>query len=1072
MAFLLLASMLARAPAVGGTIDKARILADLSASPAYTAARVKSNPKDTSELALDLIVYRWTSRASKMPTDVRNADQIISGIAKELADPLTNWSIDTFSTQSAATPRVAVPPTDDPRVAQLSELRRQLGMALDYRDSSPIQSVNALTTVLGTCQTLHLDISEALVRTMLGHQYHYDMARYRLAEECYGRAVLIFSAYDCSEAAALLYDDYGALGAEMARSLVAIENYSLAARQWAQLAKQYPTVSRYRVMAGREFIRAGQAQSAAGDPDKALQLVNNGLDALRAAATMTKSYDELIRNLIKVSDLYRDQNDLPKALELLGAAARACQYSDDPLLIALVHANLAAAYRAMNLVPKANEELAKRDKILLDAARDGEAALGKLASPTALPKESQTKLQLTAEKGAGALQELNKNAESAAMLQRVLDVYKRSALVDEQIRSLRSMAAVLDLQHKSQESLAARMEAAMLAMKTNRKVLAAEIVREMVQTFIEIGDLDNALDTLADLGPIMEQSGNVRGAADVLEGRGTLLASHGRFEAAVQDFQQALTRYKDQVGDPWAAEGVTLKLASALQSLNKPADASTVLESGLNEIETRYADENADPSGSPERARLMMGLYEELASAYVRNGKSDSAKTLVTKARRYQWVGELVTRLKSSSNADVANFAKTIDIVGGDPDPNSVPQVPNKQTLLADNWADFSAKCAMLREQHPAQYNALPINPLEFYKSRNDLPRKSLVIEYLPTDYSTFAFVCGNGKSSLWELGISSKNINTLATSLRNSIKNCEQSLSAGVPLPRISDWREPTFLEIRDPLVSLYARLVAPISADFAEYQILMFALPSELEGVPMHALITSEQGSVPRFMIQDYEIGYLGEGMLGDLIKKDSRPIDSSSDRLAIFADPAGDLPGARKEATMLEGLYFTSSVYVGRRATVGNFIKECDKASILHIAVHYKIDPNPSKFVLQLASDGETNGQITVQELSAITNPHLQLVVLSACDSAASADPLQFGPSRAAEVFSLAGAKSVLGGIWKVSDTSASKLMGDFYRTICRGKTRTGSLQSAQVKMIEEKTYAHPFYWACFALYGNPW
>lgn len=250
------------------------------------------------------------------------------------------------------------------------------------------------------------------------------------------------------------------------------------------------------------------------------------------------------------------------------------------------------------------------------------------------------------------------------------------------------------------------------------------------------------------------------------------------------------------------------------------------------------------------------------------------------------------------------------------------------------------------------------------------------------------------------------------------------------------------------------------------------MFALPNELKGVPMHALIASEQGGVPRFLVQDREIGYLGEDMLGDLISKDSRPIDASSDRLAIFADPAGDLPGARKEATMLEGLYFNSSVFVGRRATVGNFIKECDRASILHVAVHYKIDPNPSKFVLQLASDGDSNGEITVQELSSITNPHLQLVVLSACDSAASSDPLQSGPSRAAEVFSLAGAKSVLGGIWKVSDISASKLMGDFYRTICRGRSRTASLQSAQVKMIEEKTYAHPFYWACFALYGNPW
>jgi len=47
-----------------------------------------------------------------------------------------------------------------------------------------------------------------------------------------------------------------------------------------------------------------------------------------------------------------------------------------------------------------------------------------------------------------------------------------------------------------------------------------------------------------------------------------------------------------------------------------------------------------------------------------------------------------------------------------------------------------------------------------------------------------------------------------------------------------------------------------------------------------------------------------------------------------------------------------------------------------------------------------------------------------------------------------------------------------MGDFYRTLSRGKTRTGALQRAQTEAIAGKDYAHPFYWACFALYGNPW
>ncbi len=1071
VAILLLALICAGASVFGATSDKARILDDLIVTPSKASNYVKSNRADLTELALDLVIYKWAAATVQMPVDVKNADAVITAASNVLSDGLVNWTQETFSTSEIIGP--AAIPADTTRVTQLTELRRQIGMALDYRNSSPIQSVNALTSVLDKCRELHLDLTEALVCTILGRQYHYDMSRYRLAEECYGRAGLIFSAYDCNEAAAIAYDEYGNLGAEMGRWLVATQNYSLAARLWNQLAKQNPAQSRYRLMAGREFIRASEAQSAAGDTQKSLELVNAGLDKLREAAAMTKSYNELIKNLITVSNLYRSQNNLPKAIELLNAAARAGEQCDDPLLVAQVHSGLSDAYKTSNLPAKAQEESDKREKILTDAGKSAESALTKLCADDYATKEEQTKLYAATERGAEALVQLGKSAEAADILLKLLDIYKRTSLIDGQIRCLRSLANTYDAQKKSAEALARRMEAATLALKTNRKVLGAEIMREMVQSFIDVGELDNALDTLAEFWNIMEQSGNVRGAADVLEVRGTLLASHGRYEAAVQDFQKALERYSTQVGDPWAAAGVSLKLASALDSLDKPAEAARVLEKDLKEIETQYADENVDPNISPQRARLMMGLYQELAIAYIRDDKVDAAKNLLTKARHYTWVSELLSRLRSSTDPAVAEFAKSVDMMGADPAQGSSTQAANGPTLLAGNWSDFSTRSAILRERYPVQYNALPINPLiELYKSRNNLPKKALVIEYMLTNQLAFAFACGNGVSEVWELDTPPKRIISLAAALRNRIKSCEQNLSAGIPLPPINDWREPSFLEIKEPLVELYRALILPVSKSFSTNQTLMFAMPQELTGVPVHALISAESNGVPRFMVQDYEIGYLAEDMLGELVKKDPRPIEQNSDRLAIFADPAGDLPGARKEATMLGKLYFNSQVYVGQRATVANFIKECDKASILHIALHYKIDANPSKFVLQLAGESVSSAAITVQELSAITNPHLQLVVLSACDSAASADPLESGPSRAAEVFSLMGAKSVLGGLWKVADASTSNLMGDFYRTLVRGKSRTGALQAAQVKMITEKTYAHPFYWACFALYGAPW
>lgn len=1075
IAFLTTLALLAGSPAKCGMKERAQMLAALSGSPTrVTAAKFKANSKDLSALALDLIVYRWAVRSAKnLPIDIVKVDEVIPAVAAETNDPLIRWSLDTFAVPPASS--VGVVPPKDGRATQLSELKRQYGMwALDYRQSSPMQSMNALMSVLEACQSLDLNLTGALTRKVLGNLYHKDMARYRQAEDCYDTAGLVFSTYGLNESAATLYNDYGSLCLEMARYVAATEKFSSSATHWVQLKKRDPKVSRYWGMAGREYIKAGQAQSATGDSVSAMALMDSGIKELRNEAIMTNSYDELIRNLILVAGYYREQQLLPKAIDRLQQAANAYRENNDPKLNAQIHLLLSTNYRDMNQPAKADQEAAKATTILQDAAAAGVAASAKLDGSGSLPAASLSQLIGTARKGAVALQELRKYPEAASILQRLLETQRQVGTVDEQIACLQALAEVMDLQQKPQDSLAFRLEAVHLATKANKKTLAADIIYAAVAVLVKIGDLNNALEALTELDPIVQQSGNLRRLADVREGRGELLANHNRFEDAIVDYRRALEIYSTQIGDPWSAGRVSMKLAAAMVATKNAAEARTELESALSYIENRYAEENVDPNTDAERSRLVMGLYRDLTTLYVTGSELDDAAKLVTGAQRFRWYKDLIAQLKESGNPDVVTFAATAHTVTEAPDPTALPpETPASAKLLADNWADFSTKCVALREQDPRRYNALPLNPLEIYKSRNDLPKKVLIVQYLCSDYATYAFVCGSGVSRIWELGISSKSVNTIATSLTRRMKACEQRLAAGQPLPRITDWQEPNFVKMRPLLVSLYAKLVGPIAGDLAAGQTLMFALPDEIVGTPMHALISSTDNHSPRFMVQDFEIGYLGQGMLSDLIGREGRPIDPSSDRLAIFADPAGDLPGARQEASMIKNdLYYESAAYVGKGATVATFLKECDKAAILHIAVHHKVDPDPSKFVLQLAPDGTSSGEITIQQLAAITNPHLQLVVLSACESAASTDPLKSGASSAAEVFSLAGAKSVLGGLWKVTDAPASKLMGDFYRTLVRGKSRTESIRRAQMAMIDAKDYAHPFYWACFALYGSPW
>ncbi len=378
--------------------------------------------------------------------------------------------------------------------------------------------------------------------------------------------------------------------------------------------------------------------------------------------------------------------------------------------------------------------------------------------------------------------------------------------------------------------------------------------------------------------------------------------------------------------------------------------------------------------------------------------------------------------------------------------------------------------CLTLGRNYAAGYAALPVDPLAIYRARTSIPADTAVITYLPTSSHVFAFICARERCSVWQLerGTVSESL----SKLRRTLGYREQEVSAGVPVPPMTDWQGPVFLEIKEPLTELNERLIAPISDFLKASARLVFALPREFEALPVAAIVTGESSGAPVFLVQEHQISYLGDGMLEDLANADSREIYPSLDSLAIFADPENNLPGARKEATAIKDAYTNSRWYVGReRATATSFLSEFTRAGIIHIAAHHRLSANSFGFEIMLAPDSGSDGIIGLERLASMRSDSLELVVLSACDTVGSSDPISTGPTRAAELFSLSGAKSVLGAFWKVSDDAASEIFAEFYKNLSKGKSRSESLRLAQLFVIESKRFAHPFYWACFALYGNP-
>lgn len=115
-----------------------------------------------------------------------------------------------------------------------------------------------------------------------------------------------------------------------------------------------------------------------------------------------------------------------------------------------------------------------------------------------------------------------------------------------------------------------------------------------------------------------------------------------------------------------------------------------------------------------------------------------------------------------------------------------------------------------------------------------------------------------------------------------------------------------------------------------------------------------------------------------------------------------------------------------------------------------------------------DGDDDGILTALEVASLDLIGLDLVVLSACQTAQGdlGDDGVLGLQRG---FKKAGANSILMSLWKVDDEATQIFMTQFYKNLVSGQSKRQSLQSAQRYLREYNSgqYNKPEYWAAFIL-----
>lgn len=262
----------------------------------------------------------------------------------------------------------------------------------------------------------------------------------------------------------------------------------------------------------------------------------------------------------------------------------------------------------------------------------------------------------------------------------------------------------------------------------------------------------------------------------------------------------------------------------------------------------------------------------------------------------------------------------------------------------------------------------------------------------------------------------------------------------------------------------SLYDILIGPIASKLTCKR--LGVIPQGiLHYVPFGALEKNR-----RYLTEKTALFYLPSATVLHFCEEKRRPF--SGNILALgnpdLRDPKLNIPFAGEEVRAIAALHPETKVLIGKEATKASLRSLAGTANVIHLACHGVFNADkPLSSALLLAPDRASDGRLTVNEIFDFTiSP--ALVTLSACQSGVSrvrAGDELMGLPRA---FIYAGTPSVVASLWNVNDRATALLMTAFYRNLqYRGPAE--ALQQAQLELMKQDTYRHPFYWAAFSLTG---
>jgi CHAT domain-containing protein len=601
--------------------------------------------------------------------------------------------------------------------------------------------------------------------------------------------------------------------------------------------------------------------------------------------------------------------------------------------------------------------------------------------------------------------------------------------------------------------------------------------------------IPEAMDAAREAGQIAHAEGDVLTESFAASIYGWALEFQKRSEEALRSFAKARPVI-EKLGDPNSNAGLMFGIAHAEKTLGHLEEAKRAIERSLAFTEALRAGNSSLEMRSSYQgwSRTRYAFYIDLMMELHRQSPGKGYDVLAFEASErararavLDEIAEAQTKLDVPADPRLAKRARELqkeirraeeerlDILSRRNDPTALLEDKKLDRKISDLYAALNLTTAAMQrggEQAAAKPRTL----------------RQIQREVLNGDSVLLSYWMGEEKSYLWRID-------------RSSIASFELPAQSKI---------EPLAIELRDSMTrdslmvgrqkavkaaaGLSKALLEPVSGRLASSRLLIVA-DQALQYVPFEALGIAEKTNAKttrdwpdRPLLLDHEIERVPSASALSLLRRERAGRPHPKYRLAVLAHPIftatqalPNLPGSEKEARGILALVPPEESFaaLGKDASLQTATDpKLGNYQIIHFATHAVLKEHSSSSGLILSQEDD-RGQPSLLPAIEIYNLKLpvDLVVLSACQTARGEDKGGEGIGRLTRGFLYSGARSVVVSLWSVSDEATARLMQLFYEGMLRGKLPPSeALRRAQLSIRAEDRWSSPYYWAGFVLQGD--